>query len=67
MSELKPCPFCGSSEIRSFDISCRNMDSSPNWMVECQDCGGEYLDVYREDAENGWNERIKEANDGSDS
>jgi len=60
MRELKPCPFCGGKDIASYDVSDYNMDSSPEWNVYCNDCGGEYKDIDKDKAEDGWNMREKD-------
>lgn len=59
--ELKPCPFCGSEEIRSF--------SSPRfgvaivyeqWEVRCDECGAKINRLIRKDAEEAWNRRVND-------
>ena len=37
MSELKPCPFCGSSKIKSHDYG------NVELLYRCEDCGGEHF------------------------
>lgn len=54
MSEFKPCPLCGSAEIRTykdkegFDI---------NSFVSCRNCGCRVSGWTDEEAENNWNDR----------
>lgn len=52
MSELKPCPFCGSKDLRISHVG-RDWNS-----VICRDCGGEGPEeLGREDAISSWNRR----------
>ena len=55
MTELKPCPFCGSKKIQD------NYDWGYFW-VECKDCkckGPDSFEDY-EKALQKWNRRVKE-------
>lgn len=57
MAELKPCPFCGGSNLRVTD-SCGYLEMS----VECADCdaSGPYgWPDDRESAVEQWNKRVK--------
>ena len=51
MSNLKPCPFCGSNDLWSGYMA------FGRWEVECMDCGGNMRGGIREETENDWNQR----------
>lgn len=58
MDELKPCPFCGSKEVRMrFDSVIES------YYVTCKKCGAEVSQFYglKDEAVEAWNRR---ANDG---
>jgi len=56
--KLKPCPFCGSKDVRLTGIS--NFTSHPKrLMVLCQVCGGGGVLAYRPYAIAAWNKRAK--------
>jgi Lar family restriction alleviation protein len=55
VTELKPCPFCGSEDI---EIDCAGyLDDSDHWVI-CQDCGAA-SGIIKEasDAIEAWNTR----------
>lgn len=65
MNNLKPCPFCGSSNIERFitlaDISPTGENCYTN---HCVDCGGSTAAFpTQEDADDAWNQRAKEKTD----
>jgi Lar family restriction alleviation protein len=37
-TELKPCPFCGSENLKVVDCECVDGDMT-YWVVVCQECG----------------------------
>ena len=55
MTELKPCPFCGSSPVE-FEIE------PMWWYIEClsDDCKIRMVAHSREEVEEKWNRRVKE-------
>lgn len=54
MSELKPCPFCGSRDVE--------MCQSDDYFVKCEECGAQGpLRFHKENARKAWNDcEIKE-------
>ena len=61
-TELKPCPFCGSTEIRIDEIKLRE---EPNhWQVRCLECGcgtlrySYYALPSKDGAIKKWNRRV---------
>lgn len=60
MTNLKPCPFCGSKNLEVHTFS---------FYVKCEECGGEgpWNDYSEDDAISDWNKRynlqLKEQND----
>lgn len=61
--KLKPCPFCGSLELRGPCFQEYIGDTRyPSWWIECEKCPC-YLEVEGEESDNlikHWNTRIKE-------
>jgi Lar family restriction alleviation protein len=54
MGKLKPCPFCGSEDIKCKDFS-RTYDI---WFIQCQDCGATFPHFDTEaEAIEAWNTR----------
>ena len=67
MTELKPCPFCGSKRIEVLNVleSCPEYEligmTEDNWNVVCQDCfcmGGTTRTCF--EAIEAWNRRTHE-------
>lgn len=57
MTELKPCPFCGSNNIDILDTSSIN-HLNLNYFARCKSCGStSKIFQERSDAENAWNRR----------
>lgn len=60
MTELKPCPFCGSDDV---DLVNASLDGD-NWGVVCRDCDvwmdNRLEDMTKEQAIELWNRRKKE-------
>lgn len=55
--ELKPCPFCGSTDIWNLEAG-RNTDM---WFVQCQDCCATFPHFdSEEEAAEAWNRRVGE-------
>ncbi|QBH96075.1 restriction alleviation protein, Lar family [Limnobaculum zhutongyuii] len=64
MDKLKPCPFCGSSEVELFE-----MDEEDNpyraWVVRCHKCDVQTamfvgsIEQKKRCATNAWNRRVK--------
>ena len=55
MTELKPCPFCGSDD-------CQMLPFGDQVYVHCNDCGGESgFDLTAEKAAEKWNRRTKKS------
>jgi Lar family restriction alleviation protein len=61
MKELKPCPFCGATDMLAYDPSFR--DKGP-YMIECYKCGiilrlmrDNERKVTRENIVKAWNRR----------
>lgn len=40
MEELKPCPFCGSSDVGFHYTSGRGRGNHMGFMIKCKKCGG---------------------------
>jgi Lar family restriction alleviation protein len=59
MVELKPCPFCGDSDLRD-----EPSDVSDAHEVSCNNCGGMMWAMSKAQAHNDWNARA--AGDGQD-
>jgi Lar family restriction alleviation protein len=58
---LKPCPFCGSTDLRARkdEVAYSGQNS---WIVLCRGCGANGANVEGEDAAiSAWNRRAKEA------
>ena len=53
MTDLKPCPFCGSKAEAK--------DGYPLAMVRCQECGGRLLGKTISRAVQAWNQRSDSA------
>ena len=61
MTELKPCPFCGSNDVHLLNAACPEGDQ---WSVTCKDCNV-WVDhmfdaMSKEEAIELWNKRVKE-------
>lgn len=62
MAELKPCPFCGNTDIYLDGSDNLPPDDHPYWYVICSECGASVFgNVDPEVAAEAWNRR---ANDG---
>lgn len=60
MSELKPCPFCGTTPVHRETIEYYtdpNGSFSCHHSVACDECGIEISDEYKDDAFAAWNRR----------
>lgn len=57
-NELKPCPFCGGT-----DISCADAGYKTDiWFVQCEDCGATFPHFdSKEEAIDHWNRRATES------
>ncbi len=57
MSDYKPCPFCGSSDMKLYG-------HGQDWkFVTCSDCGADGPEeLSADDAKAGWNRRADDAN-----
>lgn len=54
MEELKPCPFCGSSEVR-----CISFFRDDEYYIQCNNCGAESgLKFQERKAIEAWNKRV---------
>lgn len=61
MAELKPCPFCGSTNI-SMWVTDRGEPFGALYYFECQNCGVKTEpDDDEIDATFAWNRRVKDA------
>lgn len=60
MSELKPCPFCGGSDIKCFlfDPFDGYQGDCSSYIVECKECGAEMQKRHKAEAINAWNRRV---------
>ena len=61
MSKIKPCPFCGGTDMFRFVYPYRRKPGLRGCYVRCNGCGatsGNYETI--EDAEKAWNERKEE-------
>lgn len=56
MTELKPCPFCGSDAV----FKSRNTTKDLDPRVECAKCTCIVLGVSEDDAIESWNRRVRE-------
>ena len=59
MTELKPCPFCGSKDIVF------GYEEDGSYCIRCNDCGvqvGHFIEYmqHKEDIVGPWNRRVKE-------
>lgn len=64
MTGAKPCPFCGSDDLYSFDYPFTRKPGIRGCFVKCRGCGaesGKYETV--EDALKAWNERKGNGNE----
>jgi hypothetical protein len=61
MSELKPCPFCGSEDIVEEGVCtcCESGDENSWTKIRCQDCGASAANWPFKKAETRWNSRHK--------
>ena len=61
-TKLKPCPFCGGTDIESYQI--KPSWTNPYWRIGCPDCGAwfEVADWTEEEAINAWNTRAHDDN-----
>ena len=59
--ELKPCPFCGGTDIESYEVNPGWTD--PYWRIGCPDCGVwfEIAGWKEQDAAEAWNRRAGDA------
>ena len=61
MTELKPCPFCGSHVVRMHDFGDGVFDTV---MIECQNCGvsvhSKDFELNEKEAIELWNRRASE-------
>lgn len=58
MERLKPCPFCGGTDVEINHITPGWTDDY--WRVGCPDCGA-WIECQTEDeARDGWNRRAKD-------
>lgn len=59
--ELKPCPFCGGSEITVVFNPTEGVDMTGMYIVSCDDCGGTSGYRYtQDDAVAAWNGRAEQ-------
>ena len=65
MTELKPCPFCGSHDLRE-DI--RRLDFANDIFIECRSCGAkiQMCEEYGHDKlVEAWNRRVTDERDSN--
>lgn len=63
MTELKPCPFCGSEDVEpALDEFAPEGHKVDWWVVHCNRCSAEYRNIHcdKEGVIEGWNRRVKE-------
>ena len=61
MTELKPCPFCGSSSVEIM-IDEFTPPGKEWWMIVCNKCAAEYRSAFyrKKDVIERWNMRVNE-------
>ena len=57
MTELKPCPFCGSKCINIITV---RMIKPDYWVAKCDYCGANVYDIDEEEVIKTWNKRVDE-------
>ena len=62
-TELKPCPFCGGTDIESYQV--KPSWTNPYWRIGCPNCGRYFVaaDCTEEEAIKAWNRRKNNDND----
>lgn len=55
---LKPCPFCGVSEVRLIEVK-YFLDGDDGYYVACTHCNANQFPDSKERAIHGWNQREK--------
>lgn len=64
MSDLKPCPFCGSTDILYFDNSGYTIGPSLSYGMFCTGCGAHTeLHDTLDEAIKAWNRRVNDYGD----
>ena len=61
--ELKPCPFCGSTNVEAvLDDSAPDDRKTDWWMISCLNCSAEFRNLYcdKKNVIKSWNMRVKE-------
>lgn len=58
MTELKPCPFCGSNDIHRFEPTAYEIGDDAS--VSCEECGAEVRGNTLRIALSKWNRRVDE-------
>ena len=70
MTELKPCPFCGSRDV-DYAFQYETKFTKPYSFVGCAECGGmmvdRNLDHCLNDAIEAWNRRVGDSDDSTGS
>ena len=58
MDKLKPCPFCGSDDVKHYKVLCYRPPCR-QWGIECNNCKATYNKYFDTEIEsiNAWNRR----------
>lgn len=70
-TELKPCPFCGSSAIEIYDNFFEDDDgwTEKDWIIQCHGCGSAFIasndgmPCTKEELIARWNRRVNTPNE----
>jgi Lar family restriction alleviation protein len=60
MTDLRPCPFCGSTEIYAYEPTMYEMGNDASVNCENPICGAEVRGCTLKEAIAKWNRRMKE-------
>jgi Lar family restriction alleviation protein len=66
MSEFKPCPFCGGTDIRAESHPAHRSSTAVVWSMCCYTCGATFPSRYRKELLiAAWNRRPEDKSDGT--